>query len=74
MNSKARRAGTPMNLWAFLMSEQNEDWCVGLSGLFISCATKTEAFDLGRGCDSPSGLKSKKERKKVSRTNGTSLT
>ncbi len=45
-----------MNLWAFLMSEQNEDWCVGLSGLFISCATKTEAFDLGRGCDSPSGL------------------
>ena len=23
-------------------------WCVGLSGLFISWATKTEAFDLGR--------------------------
>ena len=39
-------------------------WCVGLSGLFISCATKTEAFDLGRGCDSPSGLKSKKGEEK----------
>jgi hypothetical protein len=41
------------------MSEQKEDWCVSPSGLFGSILLDTEAFDLGRGCDSPTGLKPK---------------